>query len=180
AADSGHSEWSPTSGKVKADDLAALKAMVADRTLPLPDRVSRAAAWIETGHYPGLLIHRSAVEAERRATLELINKVTIRGVRGAAIACIETTSRYGLSAAYAAADLVVAVNPAHQWPDGRTTRKVTIAQTSDGPELVDLAAVYAELGDGWGGQARVGGSPQGEHCDTPVDDVLAAIGRHLR
>ena len=85
-----------------------------------------------------------------------------------------------MSAAYAVAPVVVAVNESFSFNGGPAHRKVTACQAR--PGLVDLKAVFAALGEtepGWGGSPTIGGSPQGVSSVIPTDEIVKVVEEHL-
>lgn len=176
--DKGHSEWSPADGFAPATVFDGLKAEVMNFRRPVDERVMAVRSWLMTGDFAGSVKARATVDADRQATVGLLDEVITSSTGGVAV--IETSSRFGLSAAYAVADVVVAVNPAFRFAGGEPHRKVTVAQKR--PGIVDLKGVFAALSQvepGWGGSPTVGGSPQGVSSVIPTDEIVRIVEEHL-
>lgn len=177
-ADKGHSEWSPLSGDHSATVFDGLKAEVMNFRRPLEERVALMRDFLITGDFAGSETARAAVEKDRRETVGLLEEVTTSP--SGRVAVIMTASRFGVSAAYTAAPVVVAVNPSFSFGGGDPHRKVTICQAR--PGLVELKAVFAALSEtepGWGGSPTVGGSPQGVSSVIPTEEILRVVEEHL-
>ena len=176
--DKHHSEWSPVAGVVPATVFDGLKAEVMNFRPTLEERVGLVRAWLETGDFAGSAETVAAVDRERSETVGLVGQVA--AAAGGRIAVVESTSRFAVSAAYAVADVVVAVNPAFRFGGGDPHRKVTVCQQR--PGLVDLAGVFKALGavkEGWGGSPTIGGSPQGVSSQLTLDEVAQIVEEHL-
>jgi len=190
-------EWAPGQDVETVSAIQALKALCFDHDIELGDRVAavqdaiRDAMELDGGwenpdldfgvRQPhGLLapvraIYADRVVADRREFTATADAV--RTVLDGRVAVVESASRFAVQAAYLHADVVVAVNPQHRLAGAAPHRKVTLCQRRAG--LLDLAAAFVGLGDGWGGSPTVGGSPQGVDCVTSLEDILAVVERHL-
>ncbi len=178
AADKGHSEWSPATGFVPATTFDAVKAEVMNFRRDFVERVELTRSWLETGDFPGAEVAVAAVSAERRETVGLVEEVIASST--GRVAVITTGSRFGVSAAYTVAPVVVAVNPEFRFGGGEPHRKVTACQQR--PGLVDLKAVFTALSEtepGWGGSPTIGGSPQGISSVIPTDEIVKVVEQHL-
>jgi hypothetical protein len=176
--DKHHSEWSPAAGFTPATEIDAVKAVAADSNLSLEDRVQKLREYFGWGRFYGTHKVLAAIDRERREAVGLVEEVTAEA--GGRIAVITSTSRYAVSAAYAVADVVIAVNPEFQFGGGDPHRKVTVCQAQLG--LVDLKAVFTALGEiepGWGGSPTIGGSPQGVSSVIPIDEIVRIVEEHL-
>ena len=177
-ADKGHHEWSPGAGFVPATIFDGLKAEVMNFRKSVEERVAVVRSWLLSGDFDGSAEARAAVDTDRRATVGLLDEVTTSPT--GRVAVITTGSRFGVSAAYARAGVVVAVNPSFRFGGGEPHRKVTVCQQQ--PGLVDLEGVFATLSQvepGWGGSPTVGGSPQGISSVIPTDEVVRIVEEHL-
>lgn len=173
----------PGSGDV--DLFAALGAAVADHAVPVGDRFTWVDEWLKYGRFD--LGDRNAAQVKyadqvarlRRDVERLEGAVAL--AHGGRVGVIETTSPMGVVAAYRRADIVVALNPAHRWPQGQATRKFTVCQ-QPGSGL-DTAGLTAELNaaqPGWGGLAGATvGSPQGQEPAIGLDELVELVGRYL-
>jgi hypothetical protein len=178
AADKGHSEWSPAAGFIPATVFDALKVEVMNFRRPIEVRVALTRTWLETGDFPGSAEATATVDRERRETVDLVEEVQTSP--SGRVAVITTGSRFGVSAAYARADVVVVVNPKFRFGGGEPHRKVTVCQAK--PGLVDLKAVFAALNEtepGWGGSPTIGGSPQGVSSVIATDEIVEIVEQHL-
>lgn len=177
-ADKGHAEWSPVSGDVSATVLDGLKAEVMNFRRGVEERVALVRDWLLTGDFAGSEAAAVAVERERRETVDLLDEVTTSP--SGKVAVITTGSRFGVSAAYSVADVVVAVNEQFSFNGGPVHRKVTVCQKDVG--FVGLKAVFAflsEIEPGWGGSPTVGGSPQGVSSVIATEDIVGIVEEHL-
>lgn len=177
-ADKGHAEWSPVSGDVSASVFDALKAEVMNFRRGVDERVALVRDWLVTGDFAGSEAAVARVEQERRETVNLLDEVEL--TPSSRVAVITTGSRFGVSAAYTAAPVVVAVNEEFSFNGGPVHRKVTVCQAR--PGLVDLKGVFAalsEVEDGWGGSPTIGGSPQGVSSVIATDEIVKVVEEHL-
>ena len=177
-ADRTHTEWDPAGDPVDVSPLSALKARVADFRIPLEERVEAVREFLLTGEFAGWKDVANRVEQERRETVGLLDDVAL--AESGRVAVITTASRFGTAAAYAHADVVVAVNPGFRFQGGDPHRKVTVAQRKLGN--IDLKGVFAALSEvepGWGGSPTVGGSPQGVSSVIPTDEIVRVVEEHL-
>ncbi|MBP9667293.1 hypothetical protein KBD87_00595 [Candidatus Saccharibacteria bacterium] len=176
--DKHHSEWAPAAGFVPATVFDAVKAEVMNFRRPLEERVGLTRSWLETGDFPGSAEAVSAVDHERRETIGLVEEVIASSTGRVAI--VLSPSRFAVSAAYAKADVVVAVNESFSFNGGPRHRKVTVCQAK--PGLVDLNAVFVALSEtepGWGGSPTIGGSPQGVSSVIPTNEIVRIVEEHL-
>lgn len=177
-ADKHHSEWSPPNGLVTPGVFDALKSIVMDFKRPLAARVDVVREWLTGGDFADSEEEIDDIAAQRLEAVNLVEEVTVAAT--GRIAVIESTSRFAVSAAYAKAEVTVAVNPAFRFGGGEPHRKVTVCQTR--PGLVDLKAVFTALGEiepGWGGSPTIGGSPQGISSVIPTDEIIQIVEEHL-
>lgn len=177
-ADKHHSEWSPAAGVVSATEIDAVKVVAGDHHRSLEERVKMIREYLGWGRFYGTHKVLEVIDLERRETVGLVEEVTAEA--GGRIAVITSTSRFAVSAAYARADVVVAVNPEFRFGGGDPHRKVTVCQQR--PGLVDLGAVFAALNEtepGWGGSPTIGGSPQGVSSVIPTDEIVRIVEEHL-
>ena len=176
--DKGHGEWSPVSGDVTASAFDGLKVEVMNFRRGVEERVALVRDWLLTGDFAGSEDALVRVEQERRETVGLLDEVELAS--SDRVAVITTASRFGVSAAYACAGVVVAVNPVFRFAGGEPHRKVTVCQTR--PGLVDLKAVFTALSEtepGWGGSPTIGGSPQGVSSVIATEDIVKVVEEHL-
>ena len=176
--DKTHSEWGPLDGEIEVTMFDALKAVLADSRVSDDNKALSAYQFVIGGDFNDWEWIASQVWWERRETTNLLEKVSTSPTGRVAI--ITTDSRFGVSAAYTAADVVVAVNESFSFNGGPAHRKVTVCQAR--PGLVDLKAVFTELSKiepGWGGSPTVGGSPQGESSVIRTDEIIKIVEEHL-
>lgn len=177
-ADKGHAEWSPADGFKPATVFDGLKAEVMNSRRSVEERVAAVRSWLVSGDFAGSAEAMAAVDTERRATVGLLDEV--QSSPTSQVAVITTSSRFGVSAAYARAGVVVAVNPEFRFGGGEPHRKVTVCQSRLG--LVNLKSVFAALSrvePGWGGSPTIGGSPQGISSVIPTDEIVRIVEEHL-
>lgn len=163
-------------GTGEPDVFSALGFLAEDRAVPIEERVHRHWEWISTGTFDGVETYLERVRKARAEVAELERLVRVETVGDVRIAVISTTSRMGVVAAYRHADIVVAENPAHRWPQGHTTRKITICAQPGAP--IALHMVERELNarqPGWGGQQWIKGSPQGVEPKASLDQVVRIV-----
>lgn len=176
--DKGHHEWSPMSGDYSATTFDGLKAEVMNFRLSAEERVALVREWLLTGDFAGSEAAVARVERERWETVDLLDEVQTSPT--GKVAVITTASRFGVSAAYTQAGVVVAVNEEFSFNGGPVHRKVTVCQSR--PGLVDLKGVFATLSEvepGWGGSPTIGGSPQGESSVIATDEIVRVVEEHL-
>ncbi|MFZ1458887.1 MAG: hypothetical protein WAT17_03325, partial [Candidatus Saccharimonadales bacterium] len=178
AADKGHSEWSPAAGFTPANELDAVKVVAGDHHRSLEERVNMIREYLGWGRFYGTHEVLEVINLERQEAVGLVEEVTTSST--GRVAVITTDSRFGLSAAYTVADVVVAVAPTFRFNGGEPHRKVTVCQAR--PGLLDLKAVFAALGEiepGWGGSPTIGGSPQGISSVISTDEIVRIVEEHL-
>ncbi|NCC19834.1 hypothetical protein EOM33_02105 [Candidatus Saccharibacteria bacterium] len=178
AADKGHAEWSPVSGDVSASVFDGLKAEVMNFRRGVEERVALVRDWLTSGDFAESEAAVVRVEQERSETVNLLDEVEL--APSGKVAVIATGSRFGVSAAYAVAPVVIAVNENFSFNGGPVHRKVTVCQTR--PGLVDLKAVFTAFGEiepGWGGSPTIGGSPQGISSVVMTDEIVQIVEEHL-
>ncbi|WP_239404541.1 hypothetical protein [Frankia sp. Cj3] len=175
------------SGPDGSDDLSfqALKAMAADRDLPLESRVVRHFQWLSTGTFTGEYAYRDSLAEKVRELNRLDRQVISLGK----IAFISAASPFGVESAYGVADVVVASNPRYQWPTGQVTEKVTICAQSaklvDFPGLLDELNQHEQESGGvprWGGNVTSGiiGSPQGGESVLSMREIISLVEKFTR
>ena len=165
--------------------LAPIARFVSDFKIPLEERVVGMLEWLDHGTEPDPK-YRESYMAERLAIAEALETratvVALHQIHNVTTTCdvsvVESQLRAATSIGYAKAPIVVAINPSFCFAGGEPHRKVTICQY--GPGYVDLKAVFAALGEGWGGSPTIGGSPQGVDCQVSVDEILEAIADNLK
>lgn len=198
AADGPRRQRWPGPQPVDAGELAAptdrqvLAHLAADATVAVADRVAAARAWLAEDRLPGDAERRRAqIGAE---TVAAITDATVTLHAQRTVAVVVSAHRLAFSVGYRHAPVVVATGP-HP-PAGAAAagdaagRKVTIGQYE--PGWADLDAVAADLNAWeaharqtadvprtWGGQPTIKGSPQGVGTRLSVDDIVAAVDRHL-
>ena len=185
-----HGEWEEkelfgqTDG-YNAEDLAPIAKFVTNWKLPLEERVEGMREWLL--HFPceWLAPYEDLAISERQEIFEAFesgettsNRFLLASVdRTQYCTVVKSKLRAATSIGYTSSPVVVAVNPCFSFSGGQPHRKVTICQYNEG--YVDLKAVFARLGEGWGGSPTIGGSPQGIDCQTSIDEILAAITEEL-
>ena len=176
------SEWKPTELFTQgnnAPEIAPVAMLASDWKVPLKDRVMSVIRWLERGESPTAYVQQANEARKEIRDAVDSGKTTVSVESG--IAIVHSTLRAAPSIGYSKSPVVIAINEAFTFGDGPAHRKVTICQYALG--YCDLKAVFAELnescGGGWGGSPSIGGSPQGLHCDTPVDELKAVVKRHL-
>jgi hypothetical protein len=158
--------------------LSAIAAAVADFKVPLPDRVEIMKKWLLTGEEPAG--YRERVEAERQDMIAALENGQIRYAEVGGIATVISSHRAATSVGYAIAPVVVAQNPKMSQGGGDPYNKFTICQFAAGYANIPAAlAELSQLESGWGGNANIGGSPQGVSSKLTLDDVVAVVKRHL-
>ncbi len=160
-------------------DLAAIGAAVADFKLSLEQRVALMIDWLSEGTEPH--DYRERVIAEKLNMIEAIEKQSIKIKTTNDIAVVISSHRAGTSLGYLLRPVVLAVNPEFRFAGGEPHLKYTICVYEVG-KYIDLPAVTKELSrlePGWGGSPSICGSPQGVASQLGIEEILAAMKKHL-
>lgn len=163
--------------------LAAPAALVADRSMPMVDRVDAMMQAIRGKSDERFAPYAARVQAEKDALLASIEhgQTMITQVPGSRICRIISTHVGALDIGYHVAPVVVATNPEMRGPGG-VYIKHTVCQWQAGH--ADLRAAVAALDaaevegggtPGWGGSATIIGSPQGVSSVLSNGGVAAII-----
>src|SRR3989344_6687720 len=202
--------WSVEGGATETRDLAAIAAAVADFKVSIEERVGLMRCWLLTGaEPPDYRVRAEAERADMIRALETGDILVARAgfcrscnrefgfganrnqnwcpqcgggdVNSLPIAIVHGSHRAATMVGYSYAPTVIAFNPSFRIGGGDPHAKYTVAQYTT--EHVDLENVLAELAErepGWGGSPTIGGSPQGGSSTLGLDEVVAAVARHLK
>jgi len=94
---------------------------------------------------------------------------------------IESSYKRSMELGYDYADVIIAYNPAYQWPDGTITPKYTIARRDKFVpfDLKKLLEQLKQRNPKWGGQENIIGSPQGEDPQIPPEEMKTLVEKVL-
>lgn len=165
---------------VLGPDLSALASAVTDRSLTMTDKVVAVEQWLLTGEAPRG--YTAAVTGRAEALLRsfLVGSTRLETASGGRIGVVISMQPGALHLAYRLAPVVVALNPAFVFPDQRVGRKYTAAAWADDhADLRRALECLAPLEPGWGGQARIKGSPQSGPSRLPLHKVIACVEQFL-
>lgn len=157
-------------------EMSALAAASSDRFTPMRQKVDHLAAWLQTGAVPELYANAMRQQAERLFQSLSCNQTRVEERENGKIAVVFSMVPGALPLAYRYAPVIIALNPAHEFPDGTIGRKFTIASWSEkDADLNRASRAIASMETGWGGQAGIKGSPQFHPSGLFVDDIVAAM-----
>lgn len=169
--------WSESTAAAEdTRELAAIGAAVANRKLPLDDRIEMLKTWLLTGQEPSE--YRKIANAKRLEMVTALAKgeVSIQTFFDGRVALVTSTYRGAMSIGYKRAPIVLAVNPNINQSATNPMVKMTVAQFCTGYiDLLKLWPILANMESGWGGSPNVGGSPQNETTNLSPQAVLEAM-----
>ena len=157
-------------------ELGAMAAAVSARSVAMADRVTAMQAWLRDGTVP-----QAHIDAARDQAQRLMRSLELGGTRvehdvSKRMAIVVSVEPGALRLGYRLAPVVVALNPAHRFPDGTRGRKFTLARWAEGDADLDAAvAKLAPFETGWGGQRGIKGSPQDRGSRLALDPVIATV-----
>lgn len=160
-------------------EIGALAAAIADSSLDPERRVAIARRWLESGDGPE---HYGDAARQRAAALLAglrDGRIRMTEAEDGRIAVVISDLPGANRLGYLRAPVVVALDPARDFGDGRIGRKYTISQFRTGYADLDAAVEALNAREpGWGGQPAIKGSPQGHPSHLQPDDVVAIV-RHF-
>lgn len=156
-------------------DLARLGACARDPARPLVARVAAVLKWLESGILPEE--SRDNARTTWETLLRSLKLGTTRvelALRGR-VGVVVSLHPAALSVGYRLAPIVVALNPAFEFPSGHAGRKFTIARWAERHGDLDrVVSRLSALEPGWGGQRGIKGSPQSRGSELSLCQVLRA------
>ena len=159
--------------------LIAVTGAMFDGELSPRDRVGLVGRWLETGVEPVGYRESWAAHVEGLVAGIASGAVSIEPRAGARMALAVSRLSGTLRLGYCLAPLVVAEDPGDPDADPPAPRRVTIAQYAQGhADFGALRETLAAMEPGWGGSAKILGSPQGLACRLTLETVLDAVARH--
>ena len=159
---------------------AVLSACASDRNTTLEKRVTAFMRFLCQGTLPEA--YHVSVEDRRNALARSLTTGATRAslVAGGRIAVVISMEPGVLSLGYRLAPIVVALNPAWEFPSGEVGRKYTVARWhEDDANLTTFESTVAAIEPGWGGQAGIKGSPQNRPSTLTVEKILALLKTEL-
>ena len=161
-------------------DLSALASAVVDRSMAVSERVVAVQHWLLTGEPPEW--HAAASKAQAEALLRSlqIGSTRLETAANGRIGVVVSMEQGALALAYRLAPVIVALNPVFAFPDEIFGRKYTIAAWADAAaDLGRSLECLSPLEPGWGGQARIKGSPQAAPSRLPLHKVIYCVEQSL-
>lgn len=156
-------------------ELSALAAAVADRAVPLAERVRTAQRWLVDGSVPEAYLLAATSRARALFRSLCLGATRVERWLGKRIGVVISLEPGALALAYRVAPVVVALNPAFCFRDGVLGAKYTLARWQVGYADLQLATDFLNrVEPGWGGQAGIKGSPLDRPSRLPLDMVVEA------
>ena len=161
--------------------LVAVTGAMFDRELTVRERVGVAARWLETGAEPAGYQERWTAHARVLIDGLASGAVVVEDRVDGRIAVVTSRLPGSLRLGYARAPVVIAHDPGAPDGDPPSPRRLVVAQYAGGHvDLSGVRDVLAGQESGWGGSSTILGSPQGRACRLGMEEIVAAVERHLR
>lgn len=155
-----------------------LTLVVKDRKRNLRQRLQIVGEWIETQTFPGIQALETKVRGDH---VELINLAPqARLWHQNRIATVETTSRLVRRLCNLLAPVGIAINDTFRVRDTAPYRKVSIfLRAAEYLNLAELCRDLSWVEPGWRGSPTAIGSPEGQSCTMPCQELVNMVVRHL-